>query len=189
VDSGTDEELVRRFVGGERDAFAVLVERHQARVYNIAFRMLGGREDALDAAQDVFVTCLRKIHGFRGQSAFTTWLHRVTVNVCLDTLRRRRPEQPSGDELPETPVADPSDAAVQAVDVQRALLGVPEEFRMVLVLHDIQGQPYQTIAEILGAPVGTVKSRLHRGRVALGRALRGEHLGALPTSNLEETME
>ena len=189
MDRATDQELVHRFIDGDRDAFTGLVERHQARVYNIAFRMLGGREDALDAAQDVFLTCLRKLRGFRGQSAFTTWLHRVTVNVCLDTLRRRRPEQPSGDELPETPVADPSDDTAQALDVQRALLAVPEDFRTVLVLHDIQGQPYETIAEILGAPVGTVKSRLHRGRVALGRALRGEHLEALPTSNLEETME
>jgi RNA polymerase sigma-70 factor, ECF subfamily len=151
--------------------------------------MLGGREDALDAAQDVFLTCLRKLKGFRGQSAFTTWLHRVTVNVCLDTLRRRRPEQPAGDELPEVPVGDPSDSAVEAVDVQRALLQVPAEFRTVLVLHDIHGQPYEAIAETLGTPVGTVKSRLHRGRVALARALNGEHLGAFPASNLEETME
>jgi RNA polymerase sigma-70 factor, ECF subfamily len=189
VDNGTDEELIRRFVEGDRDAFAHLVERHQSRVYNIAFRMLGGREDALDAAQDVFVTCLRKLRGFQGQSAFTTWLHRVTVNVCLDALRRRRPEHPFGDELPELPVADTSDSTAAAVDVQQALLRVPEEFRTVLVLHDIQGQPYETIADILGAPIGTVKSRLHRGRVALGRALRGEHLDALPTSNVEETIE
>jgi RNA polymerase sigma-70 factor (ECF subfamily) len=189
VDRDTDEELVRRFVDGDRDAFTGLVERHHARVYNIAFRMLGGREDALDASQDVFLTCLRKLRGFRGQSAFTTWLHRVTVNVCLDALRRRRPEQPSGDELPEIPVGDPSDSAAEAVDVQRALLQVPVEFRAVLVLHDLHGQPYEAIAESLGAPVGTVKSRLHRGRVALGRALRGELHGALPASNLEETME
>lgn len=188
VDS-TDEELVRRFVDGDRDAFTGLVERHHTRVYNIAYRMLGGREDALDAAQDVFVTCLRKLSGFRGQSAFTTWLHRVTVNVCLDTLRRRKPEQPSGDELPEAPVDDPSDSAAEAVDVQRALLHIPAEFRTVLILHDIQGQPYDVIAEILGAPIGTVKSRLHRGRVALAKALHGEHLGALPASNLEETVE
>lgn len=189
MDSSTDEELVRRFVHGDREAFTGLVERHQTRVYNIAYRMLGGREDALDAVQDVFLTCLRKLPGFRGQSAFTTWLHRVTVNVCLDALRRHRPEQPWGDELPEIPVADPSDSASQAVDVQRALLRVPVEFRTVLLLHDVHGQPYETIAEILGTPLGTVKSRLHRGRVALGRALRGEHLGALRPSNLEETME
>jgi RNA polymerase sigma-70 factor, ECF subfamily len=189
VDSVTDEELVRRFVDGERNAFNGLVERHQARVYNIAYRMLGGREDALDAVQDVFITCLRKLRGFRGQSAFTTWLHRVTVNVCLDSIRRRRPEQPSTDEVLEAAVPDPSDAAAQAMDVQRALLRVPEEFRTVLVLHDIHGEPYDAIAEILGAPVGTVKSRLHRGRVALGRELRGEHPGGLPASNLEETME
>jgi RNA polymerase sigma-70 factor (ECF subfamily) len=188
VDS-TDEELVRRFVDGDRDAFTGLVERHHKRVYNIAFRMLGGRDDALDAVQDVFLTCLRKLSGFRGQSAFTTWLHRVTVNVCLDAIRRRRPEDPSGDELPEVPTRDPSDSAVEAVDVQRGLLQVPPEFRTVLVLHDIHGQPYETIAETLGIPVGTVKSRLHRGRVALAKALHGEHLGVLPASNLEETPE
>lgn len=189
MDSGTDEELVRRFVDGDREAFAGLVERHHTRVYNIAYRMLGGREDALDAVQDVFLTCVRKLAGFRGQSAFTTWLHRVTVNVCLDTLRRRWREQPSGDELPEISVPDTSDSTVEAVDVQRALLQVPEEFRTVLVLHDIEGQPYDTIAEILGVPIGTVKSRLHRGRVTLGRAIRGEHPSAVHPSNLEETME
>lgn len=189
MDSGADEELVRRFIDGDQDAFTGLVERHHGRVYNIAYRMLGGREDALDASQDVFLICLRKLKGFRGHSAFTTWLHRVTVNVCLDALRRRRPEQPSGEELPEVPVGDPSDSAAEAVDVQRALLQVPTEFRTVLVLHDIHGQPYEAIAESLGVPVGTVKSRLHRGRVALGRALGREHLGVLPASNLEETME
>src|ERR671923_1940557 len=101
VDRATDQELVHRFIDGDRDAFTGLVERHQARVYNIAFRMLGGREDALDAAQDVFLTCLRKLRGFRGQSAFTTWLHRVTVNVCLDTLRKRRREVVPDEELPD----------------------------------------------------------------------------------------
>ncbi len=185
----TDEELVRRFVEGDRDAFAGLIERHQGRVYNIAYRMLGGREDAFDAVQDVFITCLRKLPGFRGQSAFTTWLHRVTVNVCLDAIRRRRPEAPSGDDLPEAPVPDPSDAAVQGIEVQRALLRVPADFRIVLVLHDVQGHPYEAIAEMLGVPVGTVKSRLHRGRVVLGRALGGEHLGATRSSNVEERTE
>jgi RNA polymerase sigma-70 factor (ECF subfamily) len=189
LDSDPDEELVRRFVAGDRDALADLVRRHEGRVYNIAFRMLGGREDAFDAVQDVFITCLRKLASFRGHSAFTTWLHRVTVNVCLDALRRRRPEVPSGDELPEVPVPDPADSAVEAVAVQRALLRVPDEFRVVLVLHDVQGQTYETIAEILGAPIGTVKSRLHRGRVVLGRALRGEHLEGSQPSNLEESRE
>lgn len=189
MDNESDEELVRRFVAGGREALSDLVRRHQGRVYNIAYRMLGGREDAVDAVQEVFITCMRKLPGFRGQSAFTTWLHRVTVNVCLDALRRRRPTHASGDEVPEVSVPDHSDSAVESVEVQRALLHVPEEFRVVLLLHDMHDHPYEAVAEMLGVPVGTVKSRLHRGRVVLGRALRGEHLPAAHASKLEESRE
>jgi RNA polymerase sigma-70 factor (ECF subfamily) len=193
----SDEELVRSFVDGDRDAFGTLVERHERRVYNLAYRMLGNAEEARDTAQDVFLTCLRKLSGFRGASTFTTWVHRVTVNACYDVLRRRGREQPVADEegaVPEPPETspDPADEAAFSVDVQRALLRVPEEFRAVLVMHDVQGVPYEEIAEALGAPVGTVKSRLHRGRVALARLLGpgradGEHPGGSDPSNQEVT--
>jgi RNA polymerase sigma-70 factor, ECF subfamily len=185
----TDEELVRRYVRGDRAAFASLVDRHERRVYNLAYRMLGRREDAADATQDVFVICLRKLGSFRGQSAFTTWLHRVAANVCYEALRKRSRERlVDTDEEPEPPPGpDHADAAAAAVDVHRALQQVPEEFRTVLIFHDLQAMPYEEIAEALGAPVGTVKSRLHRGRVALGRILRGEHREAAAPSNLEET--
>lgn len=188
----TDEELVRRFLEGDRDAFGDLVQRHERRVYNLAYRMLGNREEARDAMQDVFLTCLRKLGAFRGESAFATWLHRVTVNQCYDTLRRRAREQPVEEQPePRDAVPDPASAAAAAVDVQRALMAVPPEFRAVLVMHDVQGIPYDEIAEALGAPVGTVKSRLHRGRVALARALgeRGEPHRVPRPSNLEETRE
>lgn len=180
-----DAELVRRHLDGDGSAFAVLVERHQRRVYNVALRMLGRPEDAADAAQEVFLTCLRKLGSFRGDAAFTTWLHRVTVNACLDALRRRSREQPS-EEPPERPVGDHADAAGAAADVQRGLLAITEEFRAVLVLHDLQGLPYEEVAEALGAPVGTVKSRVHRARVALARALRPEPSTPPPTSKIEE---
>jgi RNA polymerase sigma-70 factor (ECF subfamily) len=170
-----DDELVRSFLGGDRGAFAALVERHERRVYNLAFRMLGNPEDARDTSQDVFLTCLRKLSGFRGASSFTTWLHRITVNACYDALRKRGREQlvdENEEGFPEPPTSsDLADEAALAVDIQRALLRVPEEFRVVLVMHDVQGTPYEDIAEALGAPVGTVKSRLHRGRVALAKAL------------------
>ncbi len=171
----SDDELIRRHLSGDRSAFGLLVERHQRRVYNLTYRMLGRPEDAHDATQDAFVTCMQKLSGFRGTSAFTTWLHRVTLNICYDTLRKRAREIPV-EEQDEQTVA-PGDLAADsaaAVDVQRALLAVPEEFRTVLVMHDVQGVPYEEIAEALGAPIGTVKSRLHRGRVALARALGGE---------------
>ena len=172
----SDEELIERHLAGDRSAFGLLVERHQQRVYNLTYRMLGRPEDAADAAQDAFVTCMQKLSTFRGSSAFTTWLHRVTVNICYDALRKRAREVPTEEEEQrhEAAPGDIADDSAAAIDVQRALLQVPAEFRAVLILHDMRGVPYEEIAESLGAPVGTVKSRLHRGRVALGRAMRGE---------------
>ena len=190
MNARSDEDLVRDHLRGDRSAFTTLVERHQGRVYNLAFRMLGRPEDAADATQDVFLTCLRKLQGFRGSSAFTTWLHRVAVNVCYDVLRRRAREQPVRSEHEATeppPAADHAEASAAAVDVQRALLLVPEDFRAALILHDVQGLPYEEVAESLGIAVGTVKSRLHRGRVQLARALRGEPADAPATSNPPET--
>lgn len=181
----SDAELVRRHLSGDRSAFGVLVERHQRRVYNLAYRMLGRPEDAADATQDAFVTAMRKLGGFRGTSAFTTWLHRVAVNICYDQLRKRAREIPveEHEEAPITGAADMADTSATAVDVQRALLTVPEEFRAVLILHDVQGVPYEAIAEALGAPLGTIKSRLHRGRLALARAMRGEQPAGSRASN------
>jgi RNA polymerase sigma-70 factor (ECF subfamily) len=183
VDRRPDEELVRAFLDGDPDAFTAIVERHERRVFNVAYRMLGRRDDAVDASQDVFLTCLRKLRGFRGDAAFTTWLYRVTMNVCYDALRKRKREEPPGEELPEVPAPDDTEAT--AVDVHRALGQLPEEFRAVVVLHDLQGQPYEAIAEMLGAPLGTVKSRLHRGRVLLGRILR-ERSDPATASYIEE---
>ena len=176
-----DEDLVRRYLSGDRAAFAVLVERHERRVYNLALRMTGREEDARDAAQDAFLTSLSKLSSFRGEAAFTTWLHRVTVNACYDLLRKRQ-RQPlldrSGDDdLPRPeppPVPDHADDAVLSIDVQRALVDVPEDFRVVMILHDVQDLPQEDVAAILGIPVGTVKSRLHRGRIALAKALHVE---------------
>jgi len=181
-----DEDLVRRFLDGDAAAFGVLVERHERRVYNLALRMTGREEDAKDATQDAFLSALRKLRSFRGEAAFTTWLHRVTVNACYDLLRKRQRapllhERP--DDEPErrpepTPSPDHADDTALSIDIQRALLQVPEDFRVVMILHDVQDLPHEEVAATLGIPVGTVKSRLHRGRVALARALgerpRGE---------------
>ena len=163
--SGThesDEELVRRVLAGDRGAFGTLVERHQRRTYNLALRMLGREDDARDATQEAFLTAFRKLASFRGDAAFSTWLHRVTVNACYDLLRRsaraplaaRAEDEPRPE--PGPPVPDHAEAAAGSVDVRRALLRLPPEHRAV------------------GIPVGTVKSRLHRARVALGRELRRE---------------
>ena len=174
----TDPELIERYLGGDAAAFSALVRRHEQRVYNLCYRMLGREEDARDAAQDAFLTALRKLSSFRGEAQFTTWLHRVTVNACYDVLRKKKREpllEPAREEdAPEPPgpaSPDHADSAIAAVDVQRALMRVPQEFRAVLVMHDVQDLAYEDIAESLGIPVGTVKSRLHRGRIALAQEL------------------
>jgi RNA polymerase sigma-70 factor (ECF subfamily) len=174
----SDEELVRRFRAGREEAFVALVERHERRVYNLAFRMLGKAEDARDATQDAFLSCFRKLSSFRGDAAFSTWLHRIAVNACYDSLRKRARTPVVSAEAPEpAPSPDHADRAAAAADVQQALLAVPDEFRVVLVMHDAQDLPLEEIAGILQIPLGTVKSRLHRGRVALGRALTREPQG------------
>lgn len=172
-----DEDLVRRFLSGDRAAFAVLVERHERRMFNLALRMTGKEEDARDATQEAFLTALRKLSSFRGEAAFTTWLHRVTVNACYDLLRKRQraPLLDRGDDdrrEPEpTPAPDHADRTILSVDVQRALLEVPADYRAVMILHDVQDLPQEEVSAILGIPIGTVKSRLHRGRISLARAL------------------
>jgi RNA polymerase sigma-70 factor (ECF subfamily) len=194
--SDTDERLVRRFQEGSADAFEVLVQRHGTRVYNLCFRILGDPEEAADASQDTFLAALRKLNTFRGDSAFTTWLHRVTVNACYDSLRRKRRRpllqivRDEDDERaePSLPSPDHADQVVFSIDVGRALTEVPEEFRVVLVLADVQDLPYDEIARVLEIPIGTVKSRVFRGRAALGRALgaaRREPPGASRASEEE----
>jgi len=179
VDEPGDRELVERYVGGDRVAFAILVRRHERRVYNLAYRMLGREEDARDATQDAFLSALRKLPSFRGDAAFTTWMHRVTVNACYDILRKRKREPAL--EIPETiehgVPHDHAEETTISLDVQRALLQVPLEFRAPIVLHDIHDLAYEEVGEILGIPIGTVKSRIHRGRLALAKAL-GERPGA-----------
>jgi len=178
-----DAELVARAAGGDEAAFAAIVRRHERRVYNITYRMLGREEDARDATQDAFLSCYRKLSAFRGEAAFTTWLHRIAVNASYDLLRKRKGAPLSREEAPEpAPEPDHAEATTTAIDVQRALLSVSLDYRAVLILHDVQGRPYEEVAEILQVPVGTVKSRLHRGRVALGRALSGGARSAAPAS-------
>jgi RNA polymerase sigma-70 factor (ECF subfamily) len=179
VNDPADDELVRRYLAGDADAFAALVRRHEARVFNLCVRVLGDREDAADAAQDTFLAALRKLNQFRGDAAFSTWLHRVTVNACYDLLRKQR-RQPllhlavePGDAEPEPgpPVPDHADEVAGTRDAAAALAQVPSEFRVALVLADVQDLPYEEIAAILEVPIGTVKSRVHRGRIALARAM------------------
>jgi RNA polymerase sigma-70 factor, ECF subfamily len=193
-----DDVLVRRFLDGDTSAFTTLVQRHQTRVFNLCLRILGNPDDARDASQETFVTALRKLAQFRGDAAFTTWIHRVAVNACYDELRRQRrrpmlhvvpPAEDMQDRLPEAgpPAPDHADDVAGTIDAAAALAQVPEDFRVALVLADVQDLPYEEIARILDVPLGTVKSRVHRGRVALARAMgvSGEPAGRSASSEEE----
>ena len=170
-----DGELVRRFLAGDAGAATELITRHERRVYAVCLRVLGNPDDAADAAQDALLAMIRKLDGFRGDAAFTTWLYRVSMNVCYDHLRRakRRPVLRRDDDAPapEPALEDHAEAVAGAHDVAAALARVPEDFRVAIVLADVHDLPYDEIAKVLDLPVGTVKSRVHRGRIALAKAL------------------
>ena len=165
-----DRALLRAHVDGDRDAFTQLVKRHRDRLWAVALRTIGDREDAADALQEALISAYRSAHRFRGDSAVTTWLHRIVVNACLDRVRRRnvRPTVP----LPENepmPVA-PVDSDT-ALDVRAALAQLPVEQRAALVLVDVQGYSVAEAAAILDVAEGTVKSRCARGRARLAALL------------------
>ena len=183
----SDEELVRRHLAGDRDAFPELLRRHELRVYNIALRMTGRPEDARDATQEAFLSVWRRLGSFRGDAKFSTWLHRIAVNAANDLLRKRSrtpvPAEETIEALAERPGSgDVAGDVAFEEDVRRALQEVPEEHRAVLVLHDVHDLDFDEIAAVLGIPSGTAKSRLHRGRLALARAL-GEPSARREASN------
>ena len=171
LEKQTDEELVRRFVADrEADALDVLLRRHQDRVLGMALRILGNRADALDAAQEVFVTVFRKAGSFRHQSAFTTWLYRLTVNACTD-LGRKRARLPQSTDMPEAPVPDGVGTMVARMEVEAGLRRLPLDQRTAVVMRDLYALTYEEIAEATQSPLGTVKSRVARGRAALAGVL------------------
>lgn len=167
ADDGTvdDAALLRAHLDGDHDAFGTLVHRHRDRLWAVALRTLGNREDAADALQDALISAFRAADRFRGDSAVTTWLHRIVVNACLDRVRRAK-SRPTV-ELPEIdlPLAEIDTDTV--LDVHAALAHLPADQRAALVLVDMQGYPVADAATILGVPVGTVKSRCARGRAKL----------------------
>ena len=159
---------------GDADAFGLLFTRHKDRLWAVAVRTLGDAEEAADALQDAMISAFRQASGFRGDSAVTTWLHRIVVNACLDRLRRRaaRPAVTGLDErvmdvLAPAPGADASASTETSLDVMAALRTLPPDQRAVLVLVDMLGYPVADAAAVLGISTGTVKSRCARGRARL----------------------
>jgi RNA polymerase sigma-70 factor (ECF subfamily) len=169
----TDRELIAAHVEGDQQAFTELVRRHRDRMWGVALRTLGDREEAADALQDALISAFRNAGSYRGDAAVTTWLHRVVVNACLDRLRRRKARP--ADALGERDVAERVDEHRRTearVDVQAALATLPEAQRTALVLVDLQDYSVSEAAQLLGVAEGTVKSRCSRGRTALALLLR-----------------
>jgi RNA polymerase sigma-70 factor, ECF subfamily len=182
VKPATDFELTQAASRGDMAAFEELYARHSRRVYSLCLRMTANTAEAEDLAQEVFIQLYRKAGSFRGESAFTTWLHRLTVNQVLMHFRRRgvRVEQVTEDgESPQQVVAgteNPSQMpVVDRIALDKAIGQLPPGYRAVFVLHDVEGHEHEEVARLLGCSVGTSKSQLHKARMKLRTLLRQQN--------------
>jgi len=177
-----DPDLVRQAVTGDRQAFAALVERHHARILALLERLCGCRELARDLAQETFLSAYRKLASFAHKSEFTTWLHSIACNHASAAARRKRPalalDAADGPRLEPVATTPPAWARLERQELSRrvtaALDRLDDRYRQVVVLADMQGQSYEEIAATLDIPLGTVRSRLHRGRLELRTLLKAE---------------
>jgi RNA polymerase sigma-70 factor (ECF subfamily) len=186
-----DSKLLERVRSGDRDAFRSLVERHQKRVYNLAYSLLKNREDAADVAQEAFVKAYRSLDGFKGDASFYTWIYRITNNLCIDFLRKAGPtakieysEELSDDSSAEAQAGvgvlssrlgtNPQRSALRhelAEKMEEALAQLPEKHRAILVLREVDGLSYEELAQALEIPKGTVMSRLFHARTKMQEIL------------------
>ncbi len=179
ADAPSDVELLGAHVAGDPEAFGELVRRHRDRLWAVAYRTTGDPEEASDALQDALISAFRRADQFRGDSAVTTWLHRIVVNASLDRLRRKavRRAQPLPDDdegRPGVVIVDPTDhldrRETQLV-ITAALAELPTDQREAILLVDVEGWSVEEAATMLGCPTGTVKSRCSRGRAKLAKRL------------------
>ena len=173
--TGTSPDIIRRAQAGDTSAFEVIYRENSPRVFALCLRLSGGtREEASELMQDVFIRAWRGLGTFRGESAFSSWLHRLTVNAMLQSARseKRRTARVLSMEDPESVAGEGMRATPDIhVDLERAIAGLPEGARMAFVLHEIEGYQHEEIAEQLGIASGTVKAQLHRARKLLIQAL------------------
>jgi RNA polymerase sigma-70 factor (ECF subfamily) len=177
----SDHALARNAAAGDMEAFEELYERHNRRVYSLCLRMTQNATEAEDLTQDTFIQLFRKIGSFRGDSAFTTWLHRLTVNQVLMHFRKRSVKLEKTTEEGETPVQivrgteNPNQMpVVDRIALDSALAQLPPGYRSVFVLNDVEGHEHEEIARMLNCAVGTSKSQLHKARMKLRRLLTQE---------------
>jgi len=185
-DKLSEAEAIQRARGGDRTVFEYLYQLHSRRVYAVCLRMVGNTTEAEDLTQETFLLLLRKIHTFRGESAFSTWLHRLAVNLVLMRLRKKSPPivsieaTPDPDDETVSPSIDLGapdlllEGSIDRINLERCIKRLPVGYRTIFVLHDIQGYEHNEIAEILGRSVGDSKSQLHKARTRLREHLH-EH--------------
>lgn len=176
-----EQKLIDAAIAGDSSAFERLIEPLEGRIYAVALRMCGNREDAQDCMQESMIRIYRALSSFKGQSSFSTWVYRITMNTCLDELRRRKARRSTSlDTLldsgwsPTDETDTPERHAIQSEQrrtLERAIAELPEDMRAAVVLRDIQGLAYDEIASALNVNVGTVKSRISRGRERLREKL------------------
>jgi RNA polymerase sigma-70 factor (ECF subfamily) len=213
-DRARDQELVEKARAGDAPAFKSLVELHQSRLFAVAYGMLRDRDDAMDVVQDAFIKAHKKLAEFEGNAAFSTWLYRICVNLCIDKKRAdaRRRKVDLDDALASddglyadadisgrlsgtNPLKTAADKELGS-EIGRALAGLSEDHKSILLLREVEGMSYEEIAETLGIPRGTVMSRLFHARKNMQRLLRpflglpeGTGLGGDPASGDEEAAE
>jgi RNA polymerase sigma-70 factor (ECF subfamily) len=175
----TDFELAQRSADGDTDAFEQIYRRHFRRVYALCLRMLGDPTRAEDMTQEVFVQLFNKIGSFRGESAFTTWLHRMTVNLVLMYFRKASTRSELLTDEGETPIqivrGTENPEAMPVVDriaLERAIQQLPPGYKSVFILHDVEGYEHDEIARMMSISAGTSKSQLHKARLKLRQLLR-----------------
>jgi RNA polymerase sigma-70 factor (ECF subfamily) len=174
ADDDADQALIIRTMAGDRGSARALYDRHAPRVYRLAYRMCGERDLAGDLTQDVFVKVFRQLAQFRGDSAFTTWLHRVTVTTCLNTLRkvkRFRTREVAIDHAAERWTGEPERDPLLHAALSSAIDALPDGLRIALVMHAIEGYTHLEIAAALGIAEGTSKSRVSEARAKLRETL------------------
>jgi RNA polymerase sigma-70 factor (ECF subfamily) len=181
--STPDEELVARSMGGDVESFNQLVLRWERPIYALAYRVIGREEDARDVTQEAFLRAYRALPGFKGQAKFSSWLYRITLNLCRDWIRKQKrtpvlqaPEgvdviEMAGEVGPTESVEDLVARNVMGEAVARAMRVLPEEQRTALILKEYQGLTFQEIADMLGCPLSTVKTRLYQGLQVVRREL------------------
>ena len=179
----SDEELVARSMAGDADSFNELVRRWERPIYALAYRQIGREEDARDVCQETFLRAYRALNGFRGQAKFSSWLYRIALNLCRDWMRRdrRTPLVPVPDDMdlaelaavrgPAETIEDHVARKDLARTVERAMARLPEEQRTAILLKEYHGLTFQEIADVVGCPLSTVKTRLYQGLVVLRREL------------------